>query len=104
LYGFTTWCLALVFLIALSAPVANFVSASKDYIYNRPHVALSSNTAQSAETSNSANTANNSNVAVTNAETTAAGAFALFILFFLGAFASSIGGHFGMTFKERRFE
>jgi hypothetical protein len=86
LYGFLAWCLALIITIFLAAHVqeylsfyGHFLSGTTDVVVNTP-------------------AAKNVAVATTNMETKtlAISAYIVFGLFFLSAFAASLGGHCGM--------
>ena len=103
LYGFTTWCLALVITILLAAHVAKFVTTYKNFIAHPTYssVQVTDNTA--APTVSTAPTANG-DVAVVNPEKIAMDTFVVFLLFFLGALACTFGGHCGMRTCCKREE
>ncbi|MFA5960984.1 MAG: hypothetical protein WC785_10775 [Tatlockia sp.] len=105
-YGFATWVLALIFSAALAAPMGGYVAS---YTNNAaPNVNVSTKhpgtaPAVSVETT-STSTAKESNKKTvnvqTNAGTIAWGVFSIFMLFFIGAFSSCLGGIWGMHCKR----
>lgn len=86
LYGFLTWCIALLLAVFLAAHVQSYI-----YLYTH---ALAGTSAQMPAASNTASAA-----ASLPAEHPVISAYIVFILFFLGAFASSLGGEAGMRYK-----
>lgn len=92
-YGFATWCLALIMTIFLFSHVTKFI-ADYNYMAQRPAMVTVSDHAES----NEATTKNQVASAAPRQEVNNAlgkTAFATFVLFFLGALASCLGGHFG---------
>lgn len=88
IYGFLTWCLALIMAIFL-------MSHAQEYVTYYGHVI--SGTAASFKVTNAVTDATVSgNVP---ADALVISTYIVFILFFLGAFASSLGGHCGMRYK-----
>lgn len=104
LYGFLTWTLALLISAVVTAHVTQYV---QNYAANATHAVIVPN-----------NTANTPAVVVTNKpepssailntkvhvgmtpEQLAWGTFLIFVLFFVGAFASCLGAHWGMNCKR----
>ncbi len=98
LYGFTAWCLALLFTVALAAPLGRYVSAYTYFVSTpnamafeiRPPVVVENVVPEKVTPAVVA--------ADQKAATTlAVGAFIIFILFFLGALASCFGGSCAMS-------
>lgn len=88
LYGFLTWCLALIVTILLVAQVQQYISFYGHFISGRASTFVMNNNAVNASVA--ANIPPNSLVVST---------YIMFILFFLGAFSSSLGGHCGARYK-----
>ncbi len=86
LYGFLAWCLALIFAIFLAAH-------AQEYIYLYTHV-LSGNHMLTHPTVNAAVEAVNQMPSKSLVIST----YIIFSLFFLSAFACSLGGHCGMRY------
>jgi len=92
LYGFTTWCLALILTILLALPFSRFVTIYTNYLSNTAVATTISSTTSISKAS--------ATVTIPNEEALgdlSKGAFVLFIMFFLGALASSCGGHVGVS-------
>lgn len=86
LYGFIAWCVALVLLILLSSSSGQFIAHSIAALTNSPmSIANISSQAVSAI----------SNAADQPIEAFALGTFLTFLLFFIGALSSCLGGHWG---------
>lgn len=105
LYGFVAWCLVLVLGILLTGPVSKFVSASSGFLTNHTLTIIKSTNEEPASTiSITGSTPTSPATTTVNAEKvandTGKAAFALFVLFFLGALASCFGGHFGMVCRK----
>lgn len=91
LYGFTTWCLALILMIILALPFSRFITNYTHYLSNSVVTTTISTSENTSKTTAS--------VTVPNEEALgdlSKGAFVLFIMFFLGALASTCGGHIGV--------
>jgi hypothetical protein len=104
LYGFVAWCLTLILGVMLAGPVSHFVSAYSSNLTNHTLTVIKyGNERPNAEVA-AVSSPDGTTVATTDVEKTAndAGkaALALFALFFLGAIASSFGGHFGMSCRK----
>jgi hypothetical protein len=101
LYGFVAWCLALLVGVLLAGPVSHFVSSYSGNLTNHSLTVIKYG---NDEASHVVATSDSGTTTVVNVEKaandTGKAAFALFILFFLGAIASSFGGHFGMECKS----
>jgi hypothetical protein len=84
LYGFLAWCVSLIIAIFLAAHAQQYVSFYSHFISGRSTI----------EIANVAGTATISNIPTS---TIAISSYILFSLFFLSAFACSLGGHCGMS-------
>lgn len=95
LYGFTAWCLALILSVMLAAPAAKFVASYSGFVtnHNVTIVRMVNKPAVVAVPVNQVDVEKAAN------DMGKAG-LALFVLFFLGAFFSSVGGHCGMQCKK----
>jgi len=104
LYGMVAWCLVLVLGILLTGPVAKFISASSGFLTNHTLTIIKSTNDEPASTISITAATPTSAATTVNAEKvandTGKAAFALFVLFFLGALASCFGGHFGMVCRK----
>lgn len=87
MYGFLTWCVALIVSIFLMSHAVEYVTLYGHFISGSVATAMA--TAEPA--SQVANT-----VSGMNTESVVVSAFILFVLFFLSAFACSLGGYCGM--------
>lgn len=102
LYGFTTWCLALLITITLSAHFGRYLSVYSNFVSKPTIIAMvaESDTGVSKAASN----ADTPKVAVVdvvvNPNKLGMGVFLIFILFALGALASCFGGHYGMSCRS----
>lgn len=87
LYGFLAWCLALIIAIFLATHAQQYVSFYGDFISgNAGNIELQHSTAM------------NTTIANVSATKVVISTYILFILFFLGAFGASLGGHCGMRY------
>ena len=94
-YGFGSWCLALVLMILLTIPFTRFVENYTNYLSHTvvattiqattPNTPITPATLQNQQTANDLGK----------------GAFVLFLMFFLGAIASTCGGHAGVCSCEK---
>lgn len=92
LYGFLTWCVALILMIFLAEYIQRYVMFYTYAISGTPHLAA-------------VNAVTNA-PAVSSVKGMVISTYIVFILFFLSAFASSLGGHCGMRYinkDERQF-
>ena len=89
LYGFLTWCLALLVTIVITTYIQHYISFYAHFLSGTTDVVLGK-----------ASTMNNISSAVNQIQTKnlVVSTYVLFILFFLSAFASSLGGHCGMRY------
>lgn len=87
LYGFLSWCLALILMIFLAEYMAKYIAFYTHFISGTSVNVSASNTAMQI-----ANTSTNQVVI---------SAYILFCLFFLSAFSCSLGGHCGMRYVEK---
>ncbi len=98
LYGFTTWCLALILTTLLTSNMGHYVSSYSAFITNPTAVIASEDRNMPAM---SQSIQDNTSVVTVNTQkaTNALGytSFLMFVLFFLGALACCFGGHFGMA-------
>ncbi len=88
LYGFLMWCLALIIAIFLASYIQQYISFYGHFLSGTTHIILDNVSSEKnliIET-NHLHAANNVIVS----------AYIIFSLFFLSAFASSLGGHCGM--------
>jgi len=86
LYGFLAWCVALIFAVFFASHAKDYVSFYGHFISSAEEVVKVSNPATGKTV-----------LAVAEpVKSIIVSAYILFILFFLGAFAASIGGHCGM--------
>ncbi|SRR5579883_188694 len=106
MYGFTAWCVALLLGVIFSTHMGHYVSAYSNFITHPRYVVVMEADTANAQPTTSAPTArddNKSGTVMVDVETQrtgsglAMGAFIIFILFFVGALASCIGGHCGMA-------
>lgn len=96
LYGFTTWCIALLITILVSVPSIKYMKLYTNFISNPASLSVAN--MMPAAAPDSTNPTQQA-VVVNNITTLASGAFIIFVLMFLGAFSSCIGGHCGMTHR-----
>lgn len=90
LYGFLSWCLALVVMVFIADHVTAYIALYTHFISGVP-----ANLPEKAATAmaSSTNMSPTTNVVVST--------YIVFVLFFLSAFASSFGGHCGMQYVNR---
>lgn len=106
IYGFTTWCLALVVSILLVSSAAKFVTVQYETFTNPTSIVTSlTNTSSSSENTVSKaheNAGMQKNTTMTQEESKSAAKslLMLFLLFFVGALSSSYGGYVGMRSRE----
>ncbi len=108
LYGFITWGLALIVTILLAADVSAFIS-SRYIMSSNPRAAISTTTNPQApmvsenRMNNDVNAPTQTTINEEKAENAAGKTlFALFVIFFLGALASCIGGYMGIKLRCNR--
>lgn len=97
LHGFGAWCVSLVLLILLAMPFTRFVSNYTNYLanttvtntYAAPSSIMNKNIVTSPQNEQNINDLGK-------------GAFVLFLMFFLGALASTCGGHVGTICCEKK--
>lgn len=109
LYGFLTWCLALIFAVFLAGHLQHYVTFYSGAISGHgvdmtmaSNVAAANVTAVKAAAMKTAAVAPAAKVAVAAEapmKAIAISAYIIFALFFLSAFASSLGGHCGMCHR-----
>ncbi len=109
LYGFTTWCLALILTALLATNLTRYVSFYSDFVSNPTMVVsiedkhMEMNTSKLSTTTKPSTTTNSSSTAMMSsqtqkvANTLGISSFIIFVLFFVGALSSCFGGHCGMT-------
>jgi hypothetical protein len=96
LYGFLTWCVALIISVLLAGYIHEYLSYYTHFlsgtteVMNATHVAPGSTMAKVANTS--------------EAKKLVVSAYIMFSLFFLSAFACSLGGHCGARFVCNKTE
>jgi hypothetical protein len=89
LYGFLTWVVALIALMLIVDNIMNYINLYSHSISTNSGVPIILNKAVKAQNA-MAQQASNATVIVSS--------YVIFILFFLSAFASSLGGHCGMQY------
>ncbi|TAK76116.1 MAG: hypothetical protein EPO11_04660 [Gammaproteobacteria bacterium] len=97
LYGFTAWCLALIFMMMFAAHIAHFLQHVSSMIANPATVVIAANVAPAQA---SAIATPDTTVIMMTAPAgggMAMGAFIMFVFFAVGALAACFGGHCGMT-------
>lgn len=101
LYGFATWCLALILTLLLASSASHFISARyyslSDPTGNIVHVTdnASAPIVSQQTTAHSNSNINNTQTTVNAPKALALSLFIMFILFFIGALSSCFGGYFG---------
>lgn len=90
LYGFLTWCLALVIMIFLADYMAKYIILYTHFISGSSVASMS---ISNATVQVSGNTSAQNKVLIST--------YIVFCLFFLSAFACSLGGHCGMRYVEK---
>ena len=93
IYGFLAWCVALIFAVFLANHMHQYVSYYGHFL---------SGTTEIAQVSNTAPASNVTVAADVQAKSVVISAYIVFCLFFLSAFAASLGGHCGMRHVCRR--
>lgn len=105
LYGFTTWFTALILMVIIASPIGNYVSAYSTFVANPTVTVINTpDTPDISSTDNyvklDANLNTDNNTVVVNPQTAINkldySAFIIFILFFIAALASCLGGYCGM--------
>jgi hypothetical protein len=94
LYGLTTWCLALILMIMLMLPFSRFVTSYTNYL---SHTQMSTTISSKINETSSVTIQSEADVGDLSK-----GAFVLFLLFFLGALASTCGGHVGVCICKNK--
>ena len=101
LYGFLTWVLALILTAIFAAQLGNYISTYSNEMTNPSNINLVVNSNKGAMlTKTQANGTVNVNVEKA-VNLFSLSTFIIFILFFVGAVASCIGGYCGMSCKEK---
>lgn len=95
LYGFLAWCLALLLMIFLADQVQHYVTYYGHFISG-------STDAVQATTAAAAHTVATAPSTTSEVKSIAISHYIVFILFFLSAFACSLGGHCGMRHVCKR--
>lgn len=101
LYGFTTWCLALLLTAILASYVGRYVSSYSNFISNPSTIIVTEVTPIASESQSNPAIILNAQKAT---NTFGVGAFIVFVLFFIGAVSSCFGGHCGMMCKSSESE
>lgn len=103
LYGFTTWCLALLLMALLAIPLGRYVNLYTGFVSNpsvtamvpaRPALAIHPTARDEQPLAR-----DNSDAAENTRKAFTVTAFAVFILFLVGAISAALGGHFGMSHR-----
>ena len=93
-YGFGSWCLALILMIVLTMPFTRFVANYTNYL---THTVVTTTTPDITTARNQSSTTTSMTMpSEQTANDLGKGAFVLFLMFFLGAIASTCGGHAGV--------
>ncbi len=98
LYGFTTWCLALILTVLLTSHMGHYVAGYAKFISDPTAVMVTYDRGMPAM---SQSVQDNTSVVTVNAQKTTNDlgytSFLIFVLFFIGAVSSCFGGHYGMA-------
>ena len=101
IYGFTTWCLALILTALLTSNLGHFISNYSTLITNPTAIIVTQDRNMPAM---SQSTHGNTNIVTVNTQKATndlgATSFLMFVLFFIGALAACFGGHYGMVCNE----
>lgn len=106
LYGFTTWCIALVLAALLTSDIANYIASYSTFITKHTAVVVTDRVNTSTVTTENVNTPvsatkrGDTSVVTIDAKATnelGSASLLMFALFLVGAIASCFGGHFGMA-------
>lgn len=90
LYGFLTWCLALIVMVFLADHMVKYITLYTHFISGS---SMASTSLENVAGHVSTNTTAENKVVIS--------AYIIFCLFFLSAFACSLGGHCGMRYAEK---
>lgn len=97
-YGFTTWTVTLLLSAVVTGHVSSYVTTYTNAVSNSTVVVSNTPTKTQATVTAKTNTEGTKAVKVTTTPNTLAwGAFSIFALFFIGAFASCVGACWGMS-------
>lgn len=97
LHGFGAWCVSLVLMILLALPFSRFIANYTNYLSHTTATNMVVNANSSTTRTNV--TAPQNEDAINDL---GKGAFVLFLMFFLGAIASTAGGHVGTICCEKK--
>lgn len=105
IYGFTTWTLALIFSALISSHISHYVTAYTNAGSPTVSVTADAQTDKTSvltvESTPTTSKVNQKNIQVTASQSSVVwAAFSMFILFFVGAFASCVGAYCAMTCKR----
>lgn len=98
LYGFTTWCLALILMVLLTSYMGRYIKSYSDFI-SGPRTTIFT-THKEAPVVILSSTTQNTTATVepkTTEQSLGYSPFLIFTLFFISALASCFGGHYGMS-------
>lgn len=111
LYGFAAWCVGLILMALLASAIGNYVQAYTNFVNHPQAVEVATQVQTTAQQtakslSNRANPSVTAQTSATEKEVKAAGiqSFAIFILFFVGAFSASLGGYIGRECWKKHHE
>lgn len=99
IYGFTAWCVALILTVLLAGQIGQYVSAYTTFI-GKPAAVVSvepTTTTVASTTSKEAVTVNTEK----GINAIGVGGLSVFVLFFLGALSSALGGYSGTDCRRR---
>lgn len=105
IYGFTTWTVALVFSAVIGAQISSYITSYSNAISHSVFVSSQDKTHSSAtvtvKNTPSAENVDHKTIKVTASPNMLAwSAFSVFVIFFIGAFASCVGACWGMSCKR----
>jgi hypothetical protein len=102
IYGFTTWCMALILSAIVTSHVSHYVSAYSNATVGSTVVVIENGkTGDVAAIDTNASPANNNQAKISATPgAIASGAFAIFALFFIGAVSACLGACWGMSCRR----
>lgn len=101
LYGFATWCVALILSAIVSSHVSHYVAGYSQSTVGSTVVVVEENVGKNKAPAVNVTADDNQNVKVSATPgVIASGAFAIFALFFIGAASACLGGCWGMSCRR----
>lgn len=98
LYGFTAWCIILLIMVVFATRIGNYVAAYTNFATSPTVIVAVDDMPKAAPVASTEMTVVDADKA---AGAMGAGAFAIFILFFVGAVSSAFGGHCGFACRDK---